>query len=470
MIWTIARKDLLGALRDGRVRAGAVLLFVLGVIALASAAARYSDLSRERTVAQALVEKQWQQQGEKNPHSAAHYGLYAFRPALPLAFFDPGVTAFEGVSIWLEAHKRNFAMGRPADDMTPLARFGELSLAFVFQALMPLALILLGYAALSAERESGTLRLVLSTGVTPLQLFAGKFVGLAAAFALLLAPLLILCMVGLLWSTGSAWLAHALVIVAAHSLYAALMLALTLIVSARATTSQSALLILLAFWSVTTFVLPRLAADIGRAIQPTPRAAEFAAGLESTQAAGLGGVSSAQRIADRKAALLKLYKVERDTDLPINFQGVVFTLQDELSNAAYDKQFAELDRAIDAQVSVIAAASALSPRMALGLLSQDIAGTSLQHQRHFERAAEDFRRRVMETLNRDITFNSRAGSADYRAGPELWRKVGAFQYSGESLRASLSRSGAPLMVLVLWSVALVFIGWSTMRRLRVLAS
>ena len=142
MIRTVADKELRSALRDGRVLAGGLGLFLLGLVALLSAGAHYEALSRERVAAQAVVAQQWREQGEKNPHSAAHYGLYAFRPALPLAFFDPGVSSYEGVSIWLEAHKRNFATGRPADDMTPLLRFGELSLAVVFQTLLPVGLIL----------------------------------------------------------------------------------------------------------------------------------------------------------------------------------------------------------------------------------------------------------------------------------------------------------------------------------------
>ncbi len=470
MIGIVARKELVGALRDGRVRAGALLLLLLGAIALLSASARYANLSSERRIAQAIIEAQWQGQGEKNPHSAAHYGLYAFRPALPLGFFDPGVLPYEGVSVWLEAHKRNFASGRPADDMTPLARFGELSLAFVFQALVPLALILVGYSAFSAERESGTLRLVLSSGITPMQLFVGKFLGLGAAFVLLLAPLFLLCVGALVWSTGSTWLLPAGVLSVAHLLYAALILCLTLIVSARAASSQNALLIMLAFWSATTFIVPRLSADMGRVLQPTPRAAQFASAIEDDLAAGLDGVAPAARIATRRDALLKLYKVGREQDLPINFQGIVFGIQDELSNAVYDKHFAELERDIDKQVAVLEAASLLSPRIALGLLSQEVAGTSLRHQRDFERSAEMFRRRVMDLMNRDIVFNSRAGSADYRAGPALWRQTGAFEYVPDTLMQSLVRSGASLMVLFLWVVALGMVAIATSRRLRVLAS
>ena len=119
---------------------------------------------------------------------------------------------------------------------------------------------------------------------------------------------------------------------------------------------------------------------------------------------------------------------------------------------------------------MLAATSVVSPRIALAMLSQEVAGTSLQHQRHFERAAESFRRRVMDLMNRDIALNPRSRAADYRAGPALWRKTGAFEYTPQPLAVSVARSGAPLMVLFLWMVMLVILTVATARHLRVLAS
>ena len=470
MIGVVARKELRATLREGRVLAGACVLLVLGAIAFTSGAVRYAALSRERAAAQALVQEQWNAQGEKNPHSAAHYGLYAFRPALPLSFFDPGVVPFEGVSIWLEAHKRNFATGRPADDMTDLARFGELSIAFVLQALVPLALILIGYPAFSQEREAGTLRQVLSSGISPLQLFAGKFLGLSAAFSMLIAPLLLLCIVALVVATGTLWLREAAVLLAVYAIYSAMILALTLIVSARVASSRNALLILLGFWAITTFVLPRIAADAGRLGSPTRAAAELLRDIEADLATGLGGVSPASLVAKRREALLKLYEVQREEDLPVNFQGIVFGIQDDLGNAVYDKHFGSLERAVDAQVDVYEAMSLLSPRMAVSLLSQEVSGTSLANQRHFERGAETFRRRLMERLNQDITLNSRAGATDYQAGPDLWRQTGGYVYAPEPLAAALARSGGVLTVLMLWAVGLAALSVFTARRLQALAA
>jgi ABC-2 type transport system permease protein len=470
MVLTVARKEFRGMLRDGRVLAGALVLLLLAVLALASAAARYASLADERAIAQALIAEQWQGQGDKNPHSAAHYGVYAFRPVQPLGFFDPGVLPYAGVSIWLEAHKQNFATGRPADDMTPLARFGELSLAFILQALVPLGLLLMSHAAFAGEREHGTLRQVLAAGITPAKLFLGKFIGLGAAALVLLAPLGVLSLAALAFAGEAAPWAAALSLLVVYLAYFALLLVLALVVSARAASSQAALLVLLAFWACMTFVVPRVAADVGRIVAPTPTMAEFQRAVEGDIATGMGGDPPAERIARRREALLRLYKVSSESELPINFQGIVFAIQDELGHAVYDKQFGLLHDAIDRQADVIEAASLLSPRMALALVSQELAGTSLVHQRQFERGAERFRRELMDVLNRDITLNSRAGQGDYRAGPELWRSTGEYRYVPEPLRLSWARCAAPLTVLALWGIALAIAAAATLRRLRVIAA
>ena len=46
-----------------------------------------------------------------------------------------------------------------------MQRFGELTAAAVLQLLLPLLIILLGFSTFAGERESGTLRQVLSLGV-----------------------------------------------------------------------------------------------------------------------------------------------------------------------------------------------------------------------------------------------------------------------------------------------------------------
>jgi len=138
-------------------------VFALLIAAVGSGVRYQRALAAERASAQAAENARWLGQGQKNPHSAAHYGLYAFKPASPLTAIDQGIEPFVGVSVRLEAHTMNDFMHRPAQDGTALARFGELTAALTLQVLLPLLIVLFAFGAFSAERERGTLRQLLAS-------------------------------------------------------------------------------------------------------------------------------------------------------------------------------------------------------------------------------------------------------------------------------------------------------------------
>jgi ABC-2 type transport system permease protein len=76
MIGTIARKEMTEMIRDGRFRwAGAIVLALL-VGALALGWQHYREVNAQHELARRQTRTQWLQQGVKNPHSAAHYGVY----------------------------------------------------------------------------------------------------------------------------------------------------------------------------------------------------------------------------------------------------------------------------------------------------------------------------------------------------------------------------------------------------------
>jgi ABC-2 type transport system permease protein len=349
--------------------------------------------------------------------------------------------------------------------MSPLARFGEISLAYMLQVLLPLILVLIAYPSFAAERESGTLRQVMASGVTGGQLFVGKFVGLSASALLLMLPIVGFSLLALGWSSGAMWLSHAVLLCTLYLWYVGLMLGLALLVSAVAATARTALLILLIIWAFGNFVVPRIAADMGRLASPTPSADALLRAIENDLAAGIDGETPAAKIEKRRRQLHALYKVSSDAELPINIQGVIFGIQDEISDAVYDRHFSALEAAIDRQIDIFEAASILSPRMAVMLVSQELSGTSIGHQRQFANGAEAFRRELMGTLNRDITLNSRSGDNAYRSSADLWREAGEYRFVPEQLGASIARCGAPLTVLVLWSLLIGGLGWASARRL-----
>ena len=97
--------------REGRVRISlAIVLFLLG-IAVWISSKQYENVNEQYVAANTAERDIWDNQGEKNPHSAAHYGTYAFKPKYPLSLIDQGVDKYAGTSIFLEAHKRRAYLG-----------------------------------------------------------------------------------------------------------------------------------------------------------------------------------------------------------------------------------------------------------------------------------------------------------------------------------------------------------------------
>lgn len=180
MLIRIARKEIVEMVRDGRFRFAGGMVFLLLSCALLLGWQHYREVSAQQQAAQLATRHQWLNQGKKNPHSAAHYGIYAFKPKIPLSLLDRGTDPYTGVAVWLEAHKQNQFQYRPAQDATAVQRFGELSGAMVLQVLVPLLIVLLAFSSLAGEREAGTLRQLMSLGVRPSVLLRGKALGVAA--------------------------------------------------------------------------------------------------------------------------------------------------------------------------------------------------------------------------------------------------------------------------------------------------
>jgi ABC-2 type transport system permease protein len=67
------------------------------------------DLAAQKAAADSAEHARWLGQPAKNPHSAAHYGVWAFKPRLAATFLDPGIEPYAGVAVWLEAHNQKRA-------------------------------------------------------------------------------------------------------------------------------------------------------------------------------------------------------------------------------------------------------------------------------------------------------------------------------------------------------------------------
>lgn len=439
--------------RDGRLRLAVFALFALVTTAVAIGARDSERLRAERATARARNVQQWFEQGRKNPHTAAHYGMYVFREPGPLSFFDRGVLSYAGGSVFLEAHKQNLPVYAEARDGTLARRLGEWTAAHVLGVLVPLLIVLLTFGAFASERERGLLLQVESLGGSLRRYVWGKFCGIASALAVLLLPVLVGALLVLFWAEGAPsadQLGRAGLLGVTYGCYFAVVLAVCLAVSASARSARRALVVLLGLWAAWTLLLPRASADLARALHPTARFGEIEIQLAREQ--GLTADSAApyeDRVHELRQKLLKEYGVERAEDLPVNFGGVVLLAGEEWGNAAFDRHLGAVQQSYRAQHGLLRLASWLTPSLAAAELSRALSGTSLDDELGFVQAAERFRRDLVRRMNEEVRDHP-SQHGPYLAGAELWRQVPGFVAPKTSIARVLDGHVLELGVLSTW--------------------
>ena len=464
MIHRIARKEFIETLRDKRFIVSALIIGGLLFVSLALGWKHSSEMNREHEAAENATQTQWNKQGLKTPHGGAHFGVYAFKPQMPLSFIDRGIESFTGSAVWLEAHKQNDFRYRPASDQSSLTRFGELTAAVVLQLLLPLLIILLAFNAFAGERESGTLRQVLSLGVNPKSLAFGKVLGLTSILALLLIPAVIAGVAAMNFAqTDVAFGFDRFALLSiAYLFYLGIFVAVSLGISAVSKSSRFALLLLLALWIFGCLIAPRIAADFARSIYPTPSAMEFVKSMEDDIKNGADSHNPAdKRLADLKAEMLTKYGVKDLKDLPINFDGIALQASEDYGNRVFDEHYGEVWDKFLQQDNLRQIGGIFAPILAVSSLSRGLAGTDFAQQKDFAVAAENHRRLMIRTVNNHVMQNVKYGDTKYMIGNELWSQVPQFQYQGMNTASVLRQQTVGISILTFWfAAAVLFMLWS----------
>ncbi|HYW30104.1 MAG TPA: DUF3526 domain-containing protein [Gemmatimonas sp.] len=469
MLLRIARKEFLDLARDGRLRWAGVTIGGLLLVSLAAGVTASRAATAERDAAQSQMAAWWYKQPPKNAHSAAHYGLWAFKPMPVLSYVDRGVDPYTGTATWLEAHRQNDFRFRPAMDMAALQRFGDWTAASVLQALIPLLVIVLAFSAFAGEREAGTLRQLASLGVPARVLVAGKALGVVGALAVVLVPAALLGSAALLAGAGARDVARFVALSGLYLGWFALVLAVTLAVSLTAGSARRALLLLLGLWAFNSMVAPRIATSVGAMIHPTPSRVNFTASVDRALAQGLDGHDPAGERAQRlEAELFAKYNVRDRTALPVNFDAVAMQASEEHADEVFDHHFGRLHEQYRDQNRVQQVAAIAAPLLSVRFLSSVIAGTDLESHRAFAVASEAYRRLIQVRMNGWLARNTKIGDTfRVRSDSTLWAEVPPFEYTAPVLTTSLGWYRVSIAVLAAW-LALAIGYLASRRRLPVL--
>ncbi|MEM7552315.1 MAG: DUF3526 domain-containing protein [Bacteroidota bacterium] len=462
MLKLLIKKEFLNALRDTRLQVSGGILIVLMLTAVLVGKQGQNQLQKERAKAQSAMYDKWLNQGEKHPHSAAHYGQFAFKPKPVLSFLDVGLDNYTGISVFLEAHKQNEILFSAAQDSNGMTRFGEMTASLVLQVLLPLLIIFLTFNIFSKEREEGTLKLIHAQGLSMRKLFMGKVWGTYLMVLLIFLPVILLAYLLLdrqSSSLDSEVLLKFLTLTGSYAIYFLVFILLCVLISAFAKNSGFSLLTLMGLWIASCVILPKATTNLADKVYSTPSQFDFKNTVKSKVKNGIDGHNpSDERLASLKQEVLDEHGVKTIEELPVNWSGIAMQAGEEYTDQVYDAEFSKIEDIFNRQNRFSEWASFINPYLAIRNLSMALSGTDFQHHVAFAKAAENYRRDFVKKMNKDMEVNHKPGVAysDYNVGEQMWASIEPFEYDLPSTSSIISNQWRSVTALAVWLIALFF--------------
>lgn len=455
MINQTIKKELKELFRDGRIKIAGIIVLILMGAAIWISTNQYNRSNEQSLKAKTAERSVWDNQGEKNPHSAAHYGTYVFKSKHPLSLLDQGIDKYAGTSIFLAAHTRSEAEYSDVADQSGLARFGQLTPDFILLFIIPLLIILIGYNSFTKERERETMALLKSQGAVQWKIIVGKWLAIFTPVFLLTTGLFLLA--GILLSTldgytNFSWSSLVLMLVV-YLFYYSIIINITLFVSNTVKKSGVSLVILLGVWIISCLAAPKAASNFAESKYPYPTHQEFAETIAKAKKEGLDGHDPWSEAAQRlKEEVLAEYKVDSVHKLPFNFNGYRMQKGEEHEASVYKTHYKNLKQQFEKQVETYISLSAISPFLPTRFLSMGIARTDYYSHWDFADAAEDYRIETQKFLNDDLAYNSAYGQRNYVASADTWKNLPAFNYQPQPLSTVVQQNTFSIIVLLIWGI------------------
>lgn len=424
-----------------------VLLFlsmqVLLLVALLTAWSQHKHTLNIQHNAQVAVEKQWQQQPDRHPHRVAHFGHFTFRPPSSLSFFDNGVNHFVGNAIYIEAHKQNSANFANIHDSDALLRFSELSVANILLLCWPLLLIALAYNCIVNERETGTLRQLLSMNIPLSRLFLGKGLAYLSLSVLFILPTFASTLGLIMFSelgVDSDTIQRIVALFFLYLAYCSLWICLILLVSSLVKYSTQALNLLIAAWFILTIVSPRLLADI--AAETYPQLSRNAFNQQIKQEISQVGDShnpDDPHFNDFKAKVLAQYDVTHTDQLPVNYRALVIQEGERISSEIYTRLYQQQVQQLRKQQALIADWYWVNPYLLIRDISMALTATDVWHFYDYEQQTEAHRfARITQLNNIHAKHIESEHDRTSKADSSHWQHFKPFEYQVPPLSFSLA--------------------------------
>jgi ABC-2 type transport system permease protein len=400
------------------------------------------------------VRQQWVSIDEMNPHSAAHYGTYIFKPTNLLSSLDEGVNSVTGNVIRVEGHVQNEITHSEASQMQAVSRFGKLKPSLLLQYIVPLLLVFLAFSSVSNEKQSGRLKLLILQGAKPFYIIVSKTLTVWLYGLLLLTFIVLVYGFLNVQSLTSEILIRTGLFLLSYSLYYFIISGLTVFFSARWQNATLALTSMLGIWIIWTLFLPNILMTSAEKWHQLPSRSEFQSAMKEDRAKGIDGHNPKdKRGLALKEKVLKEYGVDSLSQLPINFDGMRMQADEEYGNSVWDKHFGNNREVLRKQKQSVQLGGIINPFISLQNTSMGFMASDNLHQQDFLLQVENYRRVFIKTLNDKQTFGgSKTGNWGWKEDNDFYKSVSDFKHKPTQISSVISNYILDLVVLILWSI------------------
>jgi ABC-type transport system involved in multi-copper enzyme maturation permease subunit len=328
-----------------------------------------------------------------------------FLPPNPITNLVAGISNDIGKTIEVEGRGELNAQGSRFNEEPIFAIFRFLDLEFLFLVILSLFAILLGYDAISGEKERGTLRLAFANSVPRDRYILGKLIGIFTALSI---PLLLAMAIGCLLLplmginlSGADWTRLVLIILSGL-LYFGAFLALSVFVSALTQRTSSSFLILLVVWIMAVLIVPRASVLLAARSVEVPSVDKI-----SAQKA----IFSSQLWQEDKEKMSS-FRPEKSDD-PEAMVNQFNRFMDDLANKREEKmnEYAERlneerSNKLVQQEKLAFTLARISPSASLSIATSHLAGTSLELKEHFKEEAENYQKAYASFIKEKTGMNT----------------------------------------------------------------
>lgn len=325
-------------------------------------------------------------------------------------------------------------------------------MAFVIIYLYPLLILALSYNLLSAEREQGTLQMMMSQPVGLRTFVTGKIL-LRALVALV--PAVGFSLVGFLFSgvgfdAEGAWL-RLLLWMGIVGCYGAFWFAPAVAVNALGKSSATNALVLAGLWLVFVLLIPSLLNVAVTTVYPVPSRVEM---VQATRRASAEATAKGSQLLSKYLEDHPELTAGKQAD-PNDFVTRSLAIQNE-TERLIQPVIDHFDRQVLGQQTLVDRFRFLSPAIATQAALNDIAGTGVARYRHFLGLVDEFHQHWRAHFTPLIIQKAMLTTGDYDRFP-------AFAFREEPFGAVAGRIMIGLVGLLLPAVV---IGWPALRSLR----